>query len=202
MPQQVQRCLVIEADRFRNERISGPFADGITQPTGLRVWRKCSTIVENLAKYGFRFVQDHHYPGRLDNLEWSRYKALKRNSGQWTKRWRACRSRRSLRQLRAHLRPHRFLAGGIVGKEVEEILRRQILPESVNAAGKQELPYLLNGRALTLPDSREIRFAIEAGRGRGQIRFAVPRPWNYRIVIHRPLRVNENRHGDQHREQP
>src|SRR5262249_50832781 len=153
MPQCVQRCFVVEPDGFHDEIISRPLADGITEPAGLRVRRKCAAIAEDLAEHGLRLVQDHREPGCLDDFKWSRYKALKRESGQGAKRRGPCWTRRSLAELRTHLRPHRFLTGGIVGKDVEEILRREILAESVNAAGQEELLYLLNGRAFSLPDS-------------------------------------------------
>jgi hypothetical protein len=92
--------------------------------------------------------------------------------------------------LRTHLRPDRFLAGGIVGQEVEKILRREILAESVNASRKEELLYLRNGSAFRLPDSGKIGFAIESRRRRGQIRFALSRTRNGRIPVHGPLGVN------------
>ena len=91
--------------------------------------------------------------------------------------------------MRAHLRPHRFLAGRIVGKEVEEILRREILAESIDATGKEELLYLRNRCAFSLPDPRKIGFAIESRSRRRQVRFAVPRPRDGRIVVRRPLGV-------------
>jgi hypothetical protein len=88
--------------------------------------------------------------------------------------------------LRAHLGPHRFLAGGIVGEEVEEILGWEILAQAINAAGKKVLPYLRNRGAFSLPDSREIGLAVETRRSRGQIRLAVRCTGNYGIVVTRP----------------
>src|SRR3954465_3844023 len=101
----------------------------------------------------------------------------------------------SLLELSTDVRPDRFFSGGIIGKEIEEILRWDILAESVNALGKEELAYLRNWRALRLPDSGEIGFAIETGCRRGKIRFSVPRSGNGRIVVHGPLGIGVKRHG-------
>jgi len=96
--------------------------------------------------------------------------------------------------LRTHLGPQRLLTRGIVGKKVEEVPRRQILTESVDASGKEKLLDLGKGGTLSLPDSRKIDFATETRRRREQIRFAVSCTGNSRIVVHGPLSIDVNRH--------
>jgi hypothetical protein len=92
--------------------------------------------------------------------------------------------------LRTDLGANRFLAGWIVEKEVEEILRREFLAKSVDAARKKELLYLRKRRALRHPDSGKIGFAVKPRGRRRKIRFALPRSRKCRIVIHGPLGVD------------
>ena len=55
----IQPGFVVEPDGFHDKGIPRPLAYGITEPTGLRVRRKCAAIAEDLAEYSVRLVQDH-----------------------------------------------------------------------------------------------------------------------------------------------
>src|SRR5579859_6952269 len=71
MPHGVQRCPVVEAARFDDERVALPAPGGISEICGeLEGSRKVASIRENLAAEVVDFVQYQRHLGRLNDFEW------------------------------------------------------------------------------------------------------------------------------------
>src|SRR6185369_2287973 len=117
-------------------------------------------------------VQKHHHPGRLNNLVWKRNHVRKRQSRRRAQRGWLLLALRYLLEHGRGRRQHRFLAQRNIGEEVEEVFRRKILAQAVNAAREEELLYFFHRGAFRWPDPGKIGLAIETGAGAD--RFGLP----------------------------
>src|SRR5579883_2272263 len=193
MPDHVQGAFVVEADGFDHERVSHPLSHRIAKPARLRVFRELAAVGEDLAEYRVGLVEKQRGAGRLDDFVRDRKQVRKRQTGRGTKRRRLSAILGQPPECGSGFRLKRLHSERNIGKEVEKILRRKILAQAVNVAGKQELPYLGDRSAFRLPDAGKVRLAIGARRGRREVRPAVLGPRRGGIAIRCPLGVDVER---------
>src|SRR5262245_8988130 len=82
----VEPCLVVEPDRFHDEVVAFPAADGIAHPGWIRIRRQRAAIGEDLSIHATILVEHEDDASALRDLDWRRLHPCRRHSRRKTSR--------------------------------------------------------------------------------------------------------------------